>query len=138
LLEKIESRKEQVLKPDDTAPKRTAWTVWIQNIFSEYWVQFLALIVSVIGVVLAVSGFSLANKKKRKFLRRYLKEIDEAYVSYKMRSKRCEAEMIRLQDMIEDRLKEGKLDENSYHLLEQRIEKYLQEIKNDNGGKESL
>ena len=134
VLKKIES-----IKKDD-APKTNEihWGILIQNLFSEYWVQFLALVVSVIGVVLAVSGFSLANKKKHKYLKRFLHDIDNAYSSYKMKSKRCEAEMIRLQDQIEDKLKEGALDEGSYHLLENRINKYLEEIKTENGGKPLL
>lgn len=101
----------------------------VQGMFSEYWVQFLALVVSLIGVVLAVSGFSLATKKKQKYLKKYLHEIDDVYSSYKWKTKRCEAELYRLQDQIEDQLKEGKIDENTYHLLEKRIEKYLDEIK---------
>lgn len=101
----------------------------VQGMFSEYWVQFLALVVSLIGVVLAVSGFSLATKKKQKYLKKYLHEIDDVYSSYKWKTKRCEAELYRLQDQIEDQLKEGAIDENTYHLLEKRIEKYLDEIK---------
>lgn len=101
----------------------------LQNVFSEYWVQFLALIVSVIGVALAVSGFSLVNKNKQKNLKKFLHEIDDAYTSYKWKTKRCEAELYRLLDLIEDELKEGKIDESTYGLLEKRINKYLDEIK---------
>lgn len=105
------------------------WGTKIQSMFSEYWVQMLALIVSVVGLFLAVSGFSLANKKKRKYLKKFLHEIDDVYSSYKMKSKRCEAELYRLEDQIDDRLKAGKIDENTYHLLEGRIKRYLDEMK---------
>ncbi len=101
----------------------------IQGIFSEYWVQMLALIVSVIGVVLAVSGFSIANKSKQKNLKKFLHEIDDAYTSYKWKTKRCEAELYRLLDQVEEQLKEGKIDESTFSLLEKRIHKYLDEIK---------
>lgn len=134
VLNKIENAKKEDSKKDEGI----RWGQLIQTLFSEYWVQFLALVVSVIGVVLAVSGYSLANKKKHKYLKRFLHDIDHAYSSYKMKSKRCEAEMIRLQDQIEDKLKEGALDEGSYHLLENRIHKYMEEIKAENGGKPAL
>lgn len=102
---------------------------FLQNIFSEYWVQFMALVVSVIGVFLAISGYSFANKSKQKYLKKFLHEIDDAYTSYKWKSKRCEAELYRLKDQVEDQLKAGKIDENTYQLLEKRIDKYLDEIK---------
>lgn len=138
VLNKIEAVKIEAVKKEDAKKTDTPWTVLVQNLFTEYWLQFLALVVSVIGVMLAVSGFSLANKKKHKYLKKFLHEIDNAYSSYKMKSKRCEAEMIRLQDQIEDKLKEGSLDEGTYHLLEKRIDKYLEEIKTENGGKPAL
>jgi len=105
----------------------------IQSMFTEYWVQMLALVVSVIGVILAVSGFSLANNKKRKYLRKFLHEIDNIYASYKWKSRRCEAELYRLTDQIEEKLKAGQIDENTYHLLEARIQKYLDEIRDEMG-----
>ncbi len=101
----------------------------LKNVFSEYGMQFLALIISTIGVTLAISGFSLASAKKKKHISKFMNEIDDAFNSFKWKSKRCEAELYRLNDMIEEKLKEGKLDESSYHLLSARIEKYLKEIR---------
>lgn len=109
--------------------KKNGFGAVLQNIFSEYWVQFMALVVSLIGVFLAVSGFSFASKNKQKYLKKFLHEIDDAYSSYKWKSKRCEAELYRLKDQVEDQLKAGKIDENTYQLLEKRIDKYLDEIK---------
>ncbi len=121
--------KRTIQAANDRKDNGKGWGVKIQSMFSEYWVQMLALIVSVVGLFLAVSGFSLANKKKRKYLKKFLHEIDDVYASYKWKSKRCEAELYRLEDQIEDRLKAGKIDENTYHLLEGRIKKYLDEMK---------
>jgi hypothetical protein len=58
-----------------------------------------------------------------------LHDIDDVYTSYKMKSRRCEAELFRLQDQIEDRLTAGNIDENTFQLLEGRIQKYMEEIK---------
>jgi len=100
----------------------------LHNVFSEYGLQILALIISLFGVILAVSGFSMANSKKKKHISKFMNDIDDAFNSYKWKSKRCEAELYRLHDMIEDKLKDGQLDESSYQLLSSRIEKYLKEI----------
>ncbi|MFO0780933.1 MAG: hypothetical protein U0519_03565 [Candidatus Gracilibacteria bacterium] len=106
---------------------------FLQNIFSEYWLQLLGFLVSVIGVMLAVSGFSLANSKKKKHISKYMNEIDDAFHSFKWKSKRCEAELYRLHDIIEDKLKQGKLDESSYQLLTGRIDKYIKEVQDVDG-----
>ncbi len=106
---------------------------WFNDIFSEYGVQFLALLVSLVGVILAISGFSLANSKKKKHIAKFMNEIDDAFNSFKWKSKRCEAELYRMHDIIEEKLKEGKLDESSYQLLSTRIEKYLKEIQDVDG-----
>jgi hypothetical protein len=132
--EEMEKQEEEDMKKQEEEEKKNAKedqleAGQLQNVFSEYWVQFLALIVSVIGVGLAVSGFSLVNKNKQKNLKKFLHEIDDAYTSYKWKTKRCEAELYRLLDLIEDELKEGKIDESTYGLLEKRINKYLDEIK---------
>lgn len=123
---KLEEEKNK--KKADDEPQR-GFGARIQGMFSEYWVQLLALVVSVIGVVLAVSGFSMANKSKQKNLKKFLHEIDDAYTSYKWKTKRCEAELYRLLDQVEEQLKEGKIDESTFSLLEKRIHKYLDEIK---------
>ena len=123
---KLEAEKNK--KKTEEEPQR-GFGAKIQGMFSEYWVQLLALVVSVIGVVLAVSGFSIANKSKQKNLKKFLHEIDDAYTSYKWKTKRCEAELYRLLDQVEEQLKEGKIDESTFSLLEKRIHKYLDEIK---------
>lgn len=95
---------------------------------SEYWVQFWALVAGLLSVFLAVSGFSLAGRKKKKSLSHLMNEIDETFDSFKSKSKRCEAELYRLQDVIEDKLKSGKIDESTFQLLEGRIHKYMKEV----------
>lgn len=100
----------------------------LENWISEYWVQFLALLVGLIGVFLAVSGYSIAASKKKKSISTLINEIDDTFESFKWKSKRCEAELYRLQDVMDEKLKGGKLDESAYHLLVNRIEKYLKEV----------
>lgn len=124
--EKADETDEDENKSPSATPN---WLMTLKTLFSEYGLQVLALIVSAVGVILAMSGFSLSGKKKQKFLKKYFHEIDDAYGAFKMKGKRCEAELYRLQDLIEHELKEGKIDENTFQLLEKRIEKYLKEVK---------
>lgn len=107
----------------------------IESFFSEYWVQFLALVVSVVGLLLAVTGFSMAASKKRKSISRLMNEIDDTFAAFKWKSKRCEAELYRLHDIVDDKLKKGKIDESSYQVLINRIDKYLTEINDPEMGK---
>lgn len=109
----------------DATDKKTGG---VQNFLSEYWVQFWALVVGLIGIFVAVTGFSFANRKKRKSISRYINEIDDTFESFKWKSKRCEAELYRLHDVIDDKLKEGKIDESAYSLLMTRIDKYMKEV----------
>lgn len=100
----------------------------VQSFISEYWVQFLALLVSLIGVFFAVTGFTFAGQKKKKSVAKFINQIDDTFASFKWKSKRCEAELYRIEDLIEDQLKSGKIDESSYDLLTKRIKKYLKEV----------
>lgn len=95
---------------------------------SEYWVQVWAMVAGLLGVLLAISGFSFANRKKKKSLSHFMNEIDDTFDSFKWKSKRCEAELYRLQDVMDEKLKKGKIDESTYNLLVGRIEKYIKEV----------
>jgi hypothetical protein len=116
---------ETVLPSQETVPPSQS----IESFISAYWIGFLALIVSLIGVVLGVSGFSMAASKKKKSISSLMNEIDDTFASFKWKSKRCEAELYRLHDLVDDKLKGGKIDEASYQVLTNRIDKYLTEIK---------
>lgn len=98
------------------------------DFLSEYWIQLWALVLGAIGVILAVTGFSFANRKKRKSVSRFINEIDDTFESFKWKSKRCEAELYRLHDVVDEKLKEGKIDEAAYNLLIDRINKYMKEV----------
>jgi hypothetical protein len=89
----------------------------------------------VITAFIAIAGFIAGIiryyivKKKKKSVSNYFSNIDDTYSNFKMKSRRCEAELYRLQDMIIEDFKNHKIDESSFALLEQRINNYLQEIR---------
>ncbi len=89
----------------------------------------------VLGVLLAVismAGGGLAwfmGHRKRGRVKVLLDEIDNIYSSFKMNARRCEAELLSLREKSLGMLKRGKIDESNYGLLKERIDEYLQEVK---------
>lgn len=84
------------------------------------------------GVILAIIGAAVGwvvARKRRKSVSKYLTEIDDVFNQYKMKSKRCEAELYRLRDMISEELKKGNIDENAYTILDKRLDEYLREVR---------
>lgn len=94
--------------------------VWIWN--------NLGIILTIIAVLLAATGFTFAAKRKQKSISKYMNQIDDTYSEYKMKAKRCEAELYRLKDIVDNELKSGKLEDSAYQLLLNRIEGYMIDI----------
>ncbi|GEM_PF-3961864 len=94
---------------------------WLQKIPWET----LASFVTILGVCTA---WLFAQRKKKNF-KFYFEKIDSTYSNFKLNSRRCEAELYRLRDMVEHELKEGKIEEGTFSLLNSRIEVYLKEIR---------
>lgn len=88
----------------------------------------LGVVFAILAVVVAISGFTFAGRRKRRSISKHMNEIDNTYSEYKMKAKRCEAELYRLKDIIDDELKNAKLDDSAYALLVGRIEEYMVEI----------
>jgi hypothetical protein len=88
----------------------------------------IGIIIAVIAVIIAATGFTFAAKKKQKSISKYMNKIDDTYTEYKMKAKRCEAELYRLKDIVDDELKSGKIDDGAYKLLMNRIENYMIDI----------
>ena len=91
--------------------------------------ETIAVVISILSGTAAIMGFSLTGHKKKRAISKYMEEIDATYMGYKSKAKRCEAELYRLHDLLEERLKGGKIDESLYELLCKRIDKYLAEVK---------
>lgn len=85
-----------------------------------------------VGVILAIIGAAiggLLSRRKRGHVKELLDDIDKAYEGFKMNSRRCEAELYRLRGLVLEQLKNGKINENSYSILDKRIDDYLGEIR---------
>lgn len=86
------------------------------------------LVLTIIAVIVAASGFTFAQRRKKRSISKYMNKIDDTYSEYKMKAKRCEAELYRLKDIIDEELKTGKIDDSAYQLLMNRIENYMVDI----------
>lgn len=128
-----ESFEEEVLPPREELPvnEDRADKVTRPGFFQRSW-KFIennvGTIVAIITVIIAISGFTFAAKRKQKSISKYINQIDDTYSEYKMKAKRCEAELYRLKDIVDDQLKTGKIDEGAYSLLMGRIEGYMIDI----------
>jgi len=95
---------------------------------TKFFIDNLGTIIGVVATIIAISGFTFAAKSKKKSISKYINQIDDTYSEYKMKAKRCEAELYRLRDIIDEQLKTGKIDESAYQLLMGRIEGYMVDI----------
>ncbi|MFC1810351.1 hypothetical protein ACFLZH_02525 [Patescibacteria group bacterium] len=108
------------LKSQNTNGRSFEFGKWIWN--------NLAIILTIIAILIAASGFTFAAKRKQKSISKYMNQIDDTYSEYKMKAKRCEAELYRLKDIVDNELKSGKIDDSAYHLLMHRIEGYMVDV----------
>jgi hypothetical protein len=78
-----------------------------------------------IGVIIIVVGAGVGwfiTKKKRGLTSKYLKEINNAFETLKDNPGKCEIKLYSLKDKIEEQFIAGKITEQSYALLEGKIE----------------
>jgi len=94
----------------------------------QFIVDQAQVLLGILALILAATGFTFAAKRKQRSIAKYINEIDNTYSEFKMKSKRCEAELYRLRDIVDEQLKNGKLDEGAYQLLMNRIEGYMVEV----------
>lgn len=90
--------------------------------------ETIALVISILSGVAAITGFSLTNHNRKRAISKYMEKIDSTFANFKWQSKQCESELYSLKSELEDSLKKGKVDESLYELLTKRIDKYLKEI----------
>ncbi|UCE37750.1 MAG: Ig-like domain-containing protein [Thermoplasmata archaeon] len=80
------------------------------------------------SIIIFLIGF-LTIRKKRSKLRQYIERIDDTFNKYKKDPQECEQELIALREDIKAEVKEGKLEENHFLILDKKIDDYLMEMK---------
>jgi hypothetical protein len=94
----------------------------------------LNAILAIISLFIAICSFggylitARARGREKRYLKKLIDDTDNVYIQFKMNARRCEAELFRLKDIITTDLKEGRLAEPSYGILDKRLDGYMQEI----------
>jgi len=69
------------------------------------------------------------EKRRKVLFKKLMDEVDAIYSRFKMNAVQCEAELYKLKNEVLDEYKEGTIGEDKHNILEQRIEKYLKEVR---------
>jgi hypothetical protein len=87
----------------------------------------IAIIVIIIIAVLAliISSFMLSRKKRKSILNKYIDEIDQAYDWARTNPTVGKEKLSNLKIKLSGDLKEGRLDTQSYNLLENKLNDYM-------------
>ncbi len=93
----------------------------------------ITAIMILVSLIAFLIGFFKLKQKKNK-LRVYLEKIDDIYEEYKEDPKVCEQELVTLRDTIKKEVKDGKIEENHFLILDKKIDDYLNEIANSKKG----
>jgi len=100
---------------------------WNWETQSPLTLEILALSIGSFSVVATVIAF-VATRRKRGRVKKLLNDIDSTFFSFKMNARRCEAELYRLKDIVLEDYKNGKITEQSYDVLNERIDDYLKKL----------
>jgi uncharacterized repeat protein (TIGR02543 family) len=84
----------------------------------------VALVVSVI--IVGVAWFN--SRRKRDQIKELIDQIDDAFFTFKRNSRRCEAELYRLKDIVLEQYKSGTINEANYTILNERIDDYINKL----------
>jgi hypothetical protein len=84
-----------------------------------------------VSVFVFLFGF-LSIRKKRGRLRQYLENVDEIFNKYKDNQQRCQQELITLRETLRKEVRDGKLDESHYLILDKKLDDYLLDMKTMN------
>lgn len=123
--EVIKDRREEISTNNN---RNTQKSFGILERIKKFFIEYNAVILGLAAVIIAISGFTFAGRKKKRSISKHMNAIDNTYSEYKMKAKRCEAELYRLKDIIDDELKSGKIDDGAYALLMGRIEDYMIDV----------
>ncbi len=99
-------------------PEESIWTML------EVILAAVALVVSVI--IVGAARFN--NRRKRDQIKELIDQIDDAFFTFKRNSRRCEAELYRLKDIVLEQYKSGTINEANYTILNERIDDYINKL----------
>jgi len=96
-------------------------------------IELITTCITIGGTAVGVIGWFVRHErmeKRRKVLfKKLMDEVDSVYSRFKMNAIQCEAELYKLKDEVLDEFKQGTIDEDKHYTLEQRIVKYMKEVR---------
>ena len=86
---------------------------------------------AITGIIAVIAGFIgwLPTRRGRSKASSYIKDISETFNKYKNDASKCEAELYRMKEHVEGDFSKGKISEESFNMLDSRIDKYLAEVR---------
>ncbi len=98
-------------------------------------IELVATLISIGGAGAGAIGWIVRarsrSRRKKVLFKRLMDEVDNVYSRFKMNARRCEAELQRLKGEALDEFKEGMIDEETYNILNKRIDDYMREIREE-------
>ena len=115
-------------KPCDATAHYVREQPWWEILFSLEWLSFI------LGIVLPVALLGVAwvrSRRKKGVIRDLLNKIDEVYSRFKMNRLKCEEELCKLRNTILEDLTDDRITQESFDVLDKKIEKYLEELRKE-------
>jgi hypothetical protein len=91
----------------------------------------LQALLAIVGTVVTVSLIGTAwirNRRSRNIVKVYSDEIDEVYSSHRTDPQKCEEELRAVRNTILEGLTDGRIGEETYNVLDKKIDKYMAEL----------
>lgn len=119
-------------QPTQTQPTVVEKTVIINNTSAPVeegvnW-NMIGGVIAIISILTALVGWFL-TRKKSSTTSKYLTEINKTFDDYKNNSDQCELKLSELKYKLEKEFASGKLTEQSYDILDRKIETHLTNIR---------
>ena len=115
-------------KPHNATVHYVLQPPWWETLLRPDITQVTLGLVGIALIVALVVPAWFRTRRKRGIIRTFLKEIDEVFSRFKKDPKKCEEELSKLRNTILEGLTDGKISEESYNLIDKRIDKYKKEL----------
>jgi len=102
---------------------------WWETLFRP---ETLQVILGLLGTGLTVALVGTAwirTRRGRSVVKNFLNEIDDVYSRFKTNPRKCEEELYRLRNTVLEGVTDGKITQESYEIVDKRIDKYLEELR---------
>lgn len=98
-------------------------------------IEKIATILTICGTIIGVIGWLMKaraeREREKKLFAEFMQNIDDIYFSFKVNTRKCEAELYRIKDQVFTEFKQGVINAKNYNTLDERIEEYIKEIREE-------